>query len=461
MDKHTLWSLRLGFSGKESEEIEKKGIEKFLSNSFGAESSVAEPAWLKGTPRTLEEFKALKAKLKSKDKDVEKSVKEFAKTALEMKAWWVERMHKAEYPLREKMTLFWQNHFVATLQSVKVPYWIFQHYQILHEQAFGNYKTLVKSILYSNALLKYLDNNQNRKGKINENLGRELLELFTLGEGHYTEEDVKNTAMALAGLTAGDKGGAYRPFLMDKSNKLILGKSGNFIIDDVVDIIFEQENTPYFITNKLLKWFIYDNPPADLVTEYGSKLKAMNYELRPFLAYVFEKEFNMATAGAQLKSPLVFSLQMMETLKLEQVNYKLVSLFLRTQGMDLFDQPNVKGWQGGKSWLMSQVFLQRNQFSDLLTTGNKALARRLERQLDRFEVGDLVLNPQFRIDKKASAKQIIDELCGQLIFERNEEMNADLNALLKYDFEPGANNARESILRVYGYLFKIPEFHII
>jgi uncharacterized protein (DUF1800 family) len=126
--------------------------------------------------------------------------KDLIQVSFEWKAFILKRCHETDLPLREKINLFFQNHFVVTLQSVKVPYWIYKYYETLHTHSLGNYKTLVKEIVYSNAMIKYLDNQQNRKGNINENLGRELLELFTLGEGNYTENDIKNTALALAGL---------------------------------------------------------------------------------------------------------------------------------------------------------------------------------------------------------------------------------------------------------------------
>ena len=103
------------------------------------------------------------------------------------------------------------------------------------------------------------------------------MELFTLGEGHYNEQDIKNTARALAGLTFGEDKGMYRRFLMDHSTKTVFGKSGNFRIDEVIEIIFEQPNTPYFLAEKVLKWFFYDTPPKDLVTKYGDVLAQQKF----------------------------------------------------------------------------------------------------------------------------------------------------------------------------------------
>ncbi len=460
MKTENLWSLRLGFSAEEAPKIRNLGFETFLDRSLNRQPDLSEPNFLKDTPQTLAELQEMRQDAKE-NQNAEKIGKILLKSGLELKAWWVERLYKAEFPLREKMNLFWHNHFVATLQNVKVPFWIFQHYRIIDQHSFGNYKTLVKEMMYSNALLKYLDNNQNRKGKINENLGRELLELFTLGEGNYTENDIKNTALTLAGLTVGEQKGEYRRFLKDNSEKTVFGKTGNFTIDEVIDIIFEQKNTPFFITRKILKWFIYDTPPEELVREYGEKLKALDYELKPFLNSVFQKEYSKETAGSQIKNPLLFAVQIFKELGIQNPNFKLLAFWIRNQGMDLFDQPNVKGWDGGKFWLTSQIYLNRSQFVDFLTIGNKTFAKRLEKQLEKFEVGSLEFEPNLDFNKESKPQEIIQDLTDRLIFQTNEELNADVNAILKYDFNPKAENAHENVLRLFNYLAKTPEFQIV
>lgn len=128
-------------------------------------------------------------------------------------------MRDSQFPLREKMVGFWLNHFEVTSQKVKSSYWIFQHNNLLRENAFGNFRELTKKVIYSNAMLGYLDNVENKKDKINENLSRELLELFTIGIGTYSEEDIKNGIKALAGLNLGEEQGMYRNFQEDNSLK--------------------------------------------------------------------------------------------------------------------------------------------------------------------------------------------------------------------------------------------------
>ena len=202
-------------------------------------------------PKTIEQIRAYrKAYRQASTADDKKMLRKKVQNTNELKLWWIDKMRKDEYPLREKMVCFWHNHFVATGQKVKMNYWIYQHHLILQKNAFGNFRELTKVIVKSNAMVRYLDNTENRKGKINENLSRELLELFTLGIGNYTEQDIKNGAKALAGLGLGDESAKYRKKLENNEVVTYLGSSGNHKADDLVDLIFEQKNIPYLLTKK-------------------------------------------------------------------------------------------------------------------------------------------------------------------------------------------------------------------
>lgn len=460
MENNCLNSLQLGFSSKQATDIQKKGISNYINEQLNAKVSLNAPDFIINSPKNLKELQALKKEADKDGKAVENIAKDLIKLSFGWKAFILNRCFETKYPLREKINLFFQNHFVVTLQSVKVPYWIFKHYEILNNYSLGNYKTLVKEMVYSNAMIKYLDNQQNRKGNINENLGRELLELFALGEGNYTENDIKNTALALAGLTFGEEKGQYRPFLKDNSTKTVFGKSGNFIIDDVIDIIFEQKNTPYFLAEKALKWFFYDNPSKELIIKYGDILKNNQFELKPFFNKMFNDECLKNQSGNQIKNPLIYLFQIHNDLNLNP-NYKLLAFILKNQAMDIYDQPNVKGWKGGKNWLTSQIYADRNQFIDFIISGNKKYEKILNKRLEKFDIGDITFKPVLNINNKVNAKSILDELTQRMIFDVNGEMQLELNQLLKYDFDPKQENADKNILRVYQYLAKSPEFQII
>jgi uncharacterized protein (DUF1800 family) len=362
------------------------------------------------------------------------------------------------------MTCFWHNHFVATSQKVKSTYWIYQHNMILRENAFGNFKELTKLIVKSNAMVRYLDNVDNRKDKINENLSRELLELFTIGIGNYTENDIKEGAKALAGLNLGEESAIYRRFLEDNSTKTYFGKKGNFKADDLVDIIFEQKNTPYLITRKILKWFIYDNPSEDLVVYYGDYFRKMNFEIKPLLTKIFTEEYAKENSGSKIKDPLTYLFQLTDELNITNSNSNLISFFLKQQGMDLFNQPNVKGWDGGNSWLTSQIYLQRNNTSDLLCNGRNISRKVFDKIPEEVEEPEITLekiNVSIDFDKNGNNKKIISELSNRLLFRVDENLQKDMENLLKYDFDAKDSNANFAVLRLFNYITKTPEYQLI
>ena len=464
MDKNTLWSLRLGYSSKQAKTIEKIGLKKFLEQSFETKLDSKMPDFLEDSPKSLSEYKELRKKYKaSSAEEVKELLKKEGQTSFEMKAWWIDKMNQEELPLREKMTCFWHNHYVSTFQKVKVNYWVFQHNQILRENAFGNFKTLTKKIVQSNAMVRYLDNVDNRKDKLNENLSRELLELFTLGIGNYTEEDIKNGAKGLAGLGIGEENAVYRRFFEDNETFVYLGKKGNFKIDEMIDTIFEQPNIPYLITRKILKWFIYDNPKEELVRYYGDYFKKMNFEIKPFLTKIFTEEFTKNNAGSKIKNPLEYSLQLMNELNIENPKGKLIAFFLKEQGMDLFNQPNVKGWDGGNSWLTSQVFLQRNNVADLLCNG-KNLTRG-KKEMDENSMmkqnPNKLLNVKLNWNAAGNNKEIIAELKNRLLFQTNEIDQQDFEKILKYDFDSKTDGSEFAVMRLFNFMVKTPEFQLI
>jgi uncharacterized protein (DUF1800 family) len=464
MNQNTLWSLRLGFSNKEASLIAQKGLASFLEKSFMSPIDAAIPSFLNDSPKTKAELQQQREMYKTAAVEQKKeNQKKERQTSEEMKAWWIDKMVTSELPLREKMTCFWHNHYVATAQKVKVNYWMFQHNQILRNNAFGNFKTLTKEIIKSNAIVRYLDNTDNRKDKLNENLSRELLELFTLGIGNYTEQDIKNGAKGLAGLGIGEESAIYRPKLEDNEEFIYLGKKGSFKIDEMIDIIFEQPNIPYLVTRKILKWFIYDNPKEELVRYYGDYFKKKNFEIKPLLTKIFTEEFKKDNAGSKIKNPLEYILQLMNELNVENPNEKLITNFLKSQGMDLFNQPNVKGWDGGSAWLTSQVFLQRNNVADLLCNGKNLI--RAKKQNDENAMMNQNPNRQLKVkldwDKEGNNKEIIAELEGRLLFKTDASDQLDFEKLLKYDFDSKTEGSENAVLRLFNFMVKIPEFQLI
>jgi uncharacterized protein (DUF1800 family) len=216
------------------------------------------------------------------------------------------------------------------------------------------------------------------------------------------------------------------------------------------------------ITRKILQWFIYDNPSETLVNYYGDYFRKVDFEIKPLLVKLFTEEFPKDNAGSKIKDPLVYILQVMNELNVEQLSPKLLAFYLKQQGMDLFNQPNVKGWNGGKEWLSSQMYLQRNNIADLLCNG-KNISRRaqyMDNDMVKENVNQLV-KVSLNWTKSGNNKTIIAELQDRLLFQTNENLQKDWETLLKYDFNPKAEGADNAVLRLFNNMIKTPEFQII
>ena len=460
MKKEFLWSQRLGFSNQQAFAIQKLGMERFLQQSFQAPFNTSIPELLSDSPKSLEDLKKIRQTRKEDSEAGKELLKKEIQTSNELKAWWIDEMKTTEFPLREKMTLFWENHFVTAYQKVKVNYWIFQKNQLLRENAFGNFKTLTKKAMQTNAMVRYLDNVDNKKGKLNENLSRELLELFTLGIGNYSEADIKNGAKGLAGLGVGETTAMYRRFLEDNDPIEYLGKKGTLKLDEMVDAIFDHPKIPYLLTQKMLKWFLYDEPKEELVTYYGDYFRKVNFEIKPLLVKIFTEEFaKNDTAGSKIKNPLEYILLLTSELKTQRPESTTIAFFLKQQGMDLFNPPNVKGWDGGKSWLTSQIYLQRNNVADLLSSGKSIPRSKLEREntLNKKQAFSISLD----WNTKGTNKEIIKELTDRLLFSTDTSLQQDLEKILKYDFDPQSLGANDAVLRLFNAIIKSPEFQLI
>jgi uncharacterized protein (DUF1800 family) len=456
MDNAHLWSLRLGFSGKQADEIKKAGIKAFLQNSFAAPLPADEPALINTTPHTFKEYIAEIEKAEKTEGGRAALAKKNEQCEVDFKSWWIEKMHMGRYPLREKMVLFWHNHYVA---PVNITYWLYQHNQLMRREAFGNFRELTKQAIQTNAQIRYLDNNNNRKGNYNENLSRELLELFTLGEGNYTEQDIKNGARGLAGLTIGDDHGRYEQNKENNEPFTYFGKTGNFKSDKMVDIIFKQKNAPYHITRKVLKWFIYDNPPEKLVKRYGDYLRKVDYEIAPFLLKMFTDEYEKSTAGSKIKDPLVYMLQILTELGFKNINYSLVYLFIKSQNMDLYNQLNIKGWAGGKNWITAQLFLQRNNTTDRLCSIGQLFNKNVPRNVSAE--GSYGFSPKIFFDTANGSKGVITGLNSRLLFTTDTTLEESFKKIIPHDFDPKAPSAENAVLQLFNYIVKTPEFQLI
>ena len=305
----------------------------------------------------------------------------------QLKIWWLNEMLHTDSPFTENLTLFWHNHFVSSSQKVKNPALMANQNQTLRQYAAGNYRDFVTAMLKDPALIRYLDNQRNRKGKPNENLGRELLELFTLGEGHYSEADVKNAAKALTGLSVNPKTGEFR-FLKkahDNGVKTLFGETGRWNADDLVRLILKQPQAARFITQALWQHFI-TTPIPEKKLQQLSQAFYKNYELKPLIKNILSQpEFwSDNNRGTQIKAPVNLVVGVYRQFDYSPKKSQQLVKQIKSMGQDLFTPPNVKGWETGNGWINATSLLARQTFLANVTRGmqiQKLVARQQQNEL--------------------------------------------------------------------------------
>lgn len=283
--------------------------------------------------------------------------------ALDLKAWWLREMLDSPTPLSEVMTLFWHGHFTSGLTKVKAPALLYRQNVLLRRHALGNFGALLHAIARDPAMLLYLDNARSRKQAPNENFARELLELFTLGEGNYTEADMKEAARAFTGWSIDRDSGAFRfrAPQHDGGEKRILGRRERFDGDQVIDLLLEQPQTARLVVGKLWRHFISDRPQPAEVECLAAIFRNSGYELKPLLAALFESEafWDPANRGRLIKSPVDFVVGTLRLFDLPVRKDRDLAWISRRLGQDLFEPPNVKGWPGGTAWITGATLLDR------------------------------------------------------------------------------------------------------
>ncbi len=315
----------------------------------------------------------------------------------ELKNWWVEEMIATDQPLVERMTLFWHGHFTSSLEKVRYPSSLFRQNALFRREALGNYATLLKAVARDPAMLIYLDGRGSVARQPNENFARELLELFTLGEGNYGESDIKAAARAFTGWSVDRESGAFvdQPGRNDDGQKAFLGKSGRFGGDEILKILLAHPRTAEMIVEKLWREFVSLRPDPVEVTRLAASFRQGGYEIRPLMRELFLSAAfrDRANRGALIKSPVDLIVGSVHVLGLPVPEKTGLVRMLQGLGQVPFNPPNVKGWAGGESWISTYTLLLRQQFVRRMieaTTvapmeGGMRMADRPNRRADRRE----------------------------------------------------------------------------
>ncbi len=280
--------------------------------------------------------------------------------------WWANRMLTTRRPLEEKLALFWHGHFATSDAKLRDYRKSLKQLALFHTHGNGNFRDLLIGVAQDPAMLVYLDAGENIKGSPNENFGREILELFTLGVGNYTETDIREAARAFTGWTNDGLRFVVKPELHDDGPKTFLGRHGNFDGVEIIDIILEQDAAARFIAAKLYRFFVHTDPSAGLVVELGQRFKTDGYHIGRLLRTIFLSRdfYSLPAYATQIKSPVHLVVSTCRKLGLDAIpGVPDFNTTTRTLGQELFHPPNVAGWEGGRSWVTPALLLERGNFA--------------------------------------------------------------------------------------------------
>jgi uncharacterized protein (DUF1800 family) len=471
---------RAGFGGTPAEitRLEAMGLERAVSCLVDYEQAPAggaDPVWAKPDPEREQRLRAIRlATPEERRKLQQEEQKAQRERLIELRAWWLQRMASGVRPLQEKMTLFWHGHFATSIEKVRDPYLMWRQNALFRRLALGDWRQLLLETSQDPAMLLWLDQAQSRKQHPNENFAREVMELFTLGEGHYTERDVTEAARSLTGWSYDRARQEFvqRPLLHDAGLKTIFGQTGYFHGEDVISLLVSHPQGARFITSKLWVFFAGEAPSNALAEALAATFRTAGHNFKPLLRAIFlsEEFYAPSVIRNQVKSPvqwLVGSVRMLE----RPLPPPLVCAGLtRNLGQDLFAPPNVKGWDGGLSWITTNTLLARYNEAATLIQGdlqplaalhtrpngknnNPPLARRLTpRRLGAADVDKL-----FSAQDRASTPALVAALERRLLQAR---LTPEQERVLRQYLADQQQLGQEAVRNALRLVMSTPEYQV-
>ena len=342
------------------------------------------PVWAKPDPEGVKRLRdsAKNATPDERRKLYQEEMRVQFERLMELRGWWLNRMAEGPRPFQEKMVLFWHGHFATSAVKVRNAYYMWRQNELFRRLATGNWQELLTFVGKDPAMLIWLDQAESRRPHANENFAREVMELFSLGIGNYTEKDVTEGARALTGwsLDRLNQEYVYRPVFHDNGIKTYLGRTGNFNGDDVIRIIVKQPASARFITAKLWNYFAGQPPSNELNEALAAVFRENGNNFKPLLRCMFRSEefYDPAIIRNQVKSPVQWLVSTVRMLECGLPPTQVCENITRRLGQELFAPPNVKGWDGGISWITTTTLLDRYNTAAVLVQGMDIPQARLE-----------------------------------------------------------------------------------
>ena len=279
---------------------------------------------------------------------------------------WVDIMAHGKEPLREHMSLFWHGHFACRSEN---PIFVQNYINTIRKNALGNFGEMLMAVSKEAAMLQFLNNQQNRKNSPNENFAREVMELFTLGRGNYTETDVKEAARSFTGWAYNSFGEfEFRQKVHDQGEKNFLSNQGSFDGADIIHILLEQKQTAKYITSKIYRSFVSEKDNQERINQLSDEFFKSGYNIKSLMHRIFTSDwfYEDEAENALIKSPVELMVGIQRNLGAAFNNKQSTLYIQRVLGQELFYPPNVAGWPGGRNWIDSSSLMFRMQLPNLM-----------------------------------------------------------------------------------------------
>ena len=375
---------------------------------------------------------------------------------------WIKQLASSKAQLREKMTFFWHDHFACKLRSPQIAV---QQNNTMREHALGKFGDLLLAVSKDPGMLTFLNNQQNKKAHPNENFARELLELFTLGRGHYSEKDIKEAARAFTGWSVLPGGKFFfRRRQHDYGKKEFLGRKGNFGGEEILNIILEEKQTALFITEKLYRYLVHPEPDMEVVRVWAKKLYESDYHIGQLLRTIFSSAHFYAkrNIGSRIKSPIEYLVGMMRGLDMEFPGHEGPMLIQRSLGQVLFLPPSVAGWPEQRAWIDASSLMMRLRIPQALIlsgemgfrpkesfAGNEDLLKGMDRQMNRRLTAEIAWDKLASLVDGRSGTHIKDRLHSFFIQVNNPKLEPELiNQFTRSD--AGVADLKMYVMRLLG-----------
>ncbi|QIY90631.1 DUF1800 domain-containing protein [Chryseobacterium gallinarum] len=370
----------------------------------------------------------------------------------------LDKMVNSKEQMREKMAFFWHGHFASRVAN---PRFNKQLLNTIRKNALGNFRDLLFEVSQAPAMLGFLNNQQNKKDHPNENFAREVMELFTMGRGNYTEKDVREAARAFTGWGY-DKEGNFkeRKNLHDEGSKTFLGKTGNFSGVDILNLILEQKATSRFVTTKVYKFFVNEKTDQDIIDTLSNNFYNSGYDIKKLMTEIFSSTwfYDQKNIGNRIKSPIELMAGIMRILPMHIQNPENLIVYQKLLGQMLLYPPNVSGWPNGRSWIDSSTLMLRLQVPQIWSG-----LRPLEyspRQDDDINMG--MKSPETALNKSFKNPNItIDWNRVEKIFENKKTEDYLIQNTQTLDINSVKNFSDKSTKMTIINLMSTPEYQLM